>query len=120
MWVEPEDRSPERRRQDEQILKNAEADEKRIRSAIRRAQEALDRHKEAIDSAAERLALGILKSLIEARKRSGLSQVEVARRMDVPQSAVVRLESGHHSPTLVTIARYAAAIGVNLEVRQIA
>ncbi|MBI2933423.1 MAG: helix-turn-helix transcriptional regulator [Planctomycetes bacterium] len=120
MWVEPEDRSAERRAKDEQILRNAEADQDRIRAAIKRAQETLDRHKDAVGAAAERVAVGILKSLIEARKRAGLSQVEVARRMDVPQSAVVRLESGRHSPTLMTIARYAAAIGVNLEVRQIA
>lgn len=120
MWVEPDERSPERRARDERLLKNAEADEDRIRDAIRRAQEALDRHEDAVDAAAERVALGILKALIQARKRSGLSQVEVARRMNVPQSAVVRLESGRHSPTLMTIARYAAAIGVNLEVRRIA
>jgi transcriptional regulator with XRE-family HTH domain len=38
--------------------------------------------------------------------------------MGVPQPAIVRLEAGTHSPTLTTLARYAGAIGVDLDVRQ--
>jgi hypothetical protein len=38
--------------------------------------------------------------------------------MGVPQPAIVRLEAGTHSPTLTTLARYASAIGVDLDVRQ--
>ena len=74
----------------------------------------------AIQGSAETLALSVLQGLIDARKKGGLTQAEVARRMNIPQSAIVRLESGAHSPTLTTLSRYAMAVGVKLEVRQTA
>src|ERR1700677_4180161 len=57
---------------------------------------------------------GIVKSLVEARKGKGLSQTEMARRLDVPQSYISRLESGKldmRLSSLIEIARY-----LNLEV----
>jgi len=56
----------------------------------------------------------MLESLIDERKKAGLTQVAVARRMGVPQSVVGRLESGVHSPTLRTLSRYAEAVGIRL------
>ena len=56
----------------------------------------------------------LVKSLIEARKIRGLSQSEMARRLDVPQSYISRLESGKldmRLSSLIDIARY-----LNLEV----
>lgn len=47
--------------------------------------------------------------LIEARKQAGLSQAELAQRMGTTQSAIARLESGKHPPSVRTIARIAAA-----------
>jgi ribosome-binding protein aMBF1 (putative translation factor) len=120
IWMDPDTRSPERRLKDEQIAKTVEADQERIRAALRQTEAAQEQQAEAIQDAAENLALTVLKQLVDARKKAGLSQAEVARRMDVPQSAVVRLESGTHSPTLTTLSRYATAIGVKLEVRRIA
>lgn len=120
MWVDPDTRTPERRAKDEAIVKSLEADQERVRAVLKKAQEAHDRQVSAIDGLAENLALSLLGQLVEARKRAGLTQSEVARRMDVPQSAVVRLESGTHSPTLSTLSRYAAAIGVKLEAKRIA
>jgi ribosome-binding protein aMBF1 (putative translation factor) len=120
MWVDPDTRTPERRAKDEAIVKSLEADQERIRAVLKKAQEAHDRQVAAIDGVAENLALSLLRQLVEARKKAGLTQSEVARRMDVPQSAVVRLESGTHSPTLSTLSRYAAAIGVKLEAKRIA
>ena len=73
-----------------------------------------------MEKAAESVALSVLHELIDARKKADLTQVDVAGRMNVSQSAIVRLESGTHSPTLSTLSRYAAAIGVKLEVRRIA
>jgi transcriptional regulator with XRE-family HTH domain len=72
----------------------------------------------AVEEAATRQAELLLRSLIQARERAGISQAEVARRMGVPQPAIVRLEAGTHSPTLSTLARYASAIGVQLDIRQ--
>ena len=53
--------------------------------------------------------------LIEARAKSGLSQREVAERMGTSQPAVARLESGH-KPSLKTLERYAAAVGMKIEI----
>jgi ribosome-binding protein aMBF1 (putative translation factor) len=120
IWMDPDTRSPERKTKDETIVKSVEADQERIRAALRQSEDAQGHQAEVIQGAAEHLALSVLKQLVEARKKAALTQAEVARRMNVPQSAVVRLESGTHSPTLTTLSRYAAAIGVKLEVRRIA
>ncbi len=119
-WVEPDTRSPERRAQDEVILRSVESDQMRLKDVLRQAEAAQARQTDALEQAAVSLALSVLRELVEARKKAGLSQSDVARRMDVPQSAIVRLESGAHSPTLTTLSRYAAAIGVTLEVRKTA
>ncbi|HEX7897644.1 MAG TPA: helix-turn-helix domain-containing protein [Planctomycetota bacterium] len=120
LWVDPDNRSPERRAQDEAIARSVEADQERLKEVLRRAEAAQVRQANALDRAAESLAVAVLRELVGARKNAGFSQSEVARRMDVPQSAVVRLESGAHSPTLTTLTRYAAAIGVRMEVRRLA
>jgi ribosome-binding protein aMBF1 (putative translation factor) len=120
MWIDRDTRSPERRAKDEAIVRSVEADEARIKEALREAEAMQSKHMDAMNQAAESLADSVLRALFDARKKAGLTQVEVAARMGVPQSAVVRLESGMHSPTLTTLTRYAAAIGVKLEVRRIA
>jgi DNA-binding XRE family transcriptional regulator len=71
-----------------------------------------------VEEASAILARKLLRALIAARTKAGLSQAEVARRMGIPQPAIVRLEAGTHSPTLTTLARYASAIGVDLDIRQ--
>jgi ribosome-binding protein aMBF1 (putative translation factor) len=120
MWIDPDTRSAERRAKDEAIVQSLEADQERVQSILKAAQEAHDRQAEAIGGIAETVALNLLNQLVEARKKSDLTQVEVARRMNVPPSAVVRLEAGTHSPTLSTLSRYAAAIGMKLEAKRIA
>ena len=59
--------------------------------------------------------------LLRARKRAGLTQAEVAERMDTKPPAVARLESGggsaRHSPSVATLRRYAKAVGCHLEIR---
>ncbi len=69
--------------------------------------------REAWEAGAEEYAA--LRSLLEARKQSGLTQEEIAERMGTSKSAVSRLESSlrdpKHSPTLETIRRYAKACG---------
>lgn len=55
------------------------------------------------------------KEMAERRVELGLSQTEVAARMGTSQSAVARLESGDGDVRLSTLARYAAAIGVELK-----
>ena len=49
--------------------------------------------------------------LREARRRAGLSQAEVARRLRIRQSYVSRVELGTENITLSACARYAQAVG---------
>jgi predicted transcriptional regulator len=59
----------------------------------------------------------LAKQLILARRRAGLSQAEVAKRMGTTQSAVARLESGAGSPALRSLRRYAEAVGCQVQLR---
>jgi repressor LexA len=52
--------------------------------------------------------------LVDQRQALGLSQAEVARRMQTSQSAVARLESRQHDAQLSTLTRYAEALGLSL------
>jgi ribosome-binding protein aMBF1 (putative translation factor) len=56
------------------------------------------------------IALG----LIKARKKSGLTQKEIASRMGTTQSVIARLESGKMLPSVKTLSRYAEATGKHL------
>lgn len=51
----------------------------------------------------------------EARRRAGLTQAELARRMRTGQSAIARWEAGHRSPTFETVERALARCGFQLE-----
>lgn len=66
-------------------------------------------------------AYATLRMLLEARKKSGLTQDEIATRMGTTRSAVSRLESSlrdpRHSPTFETIRRYATACGKRVEIQ---
>jgi transcriptional regulator with XRE-family HTH domain len=54
-------------------------------------------------------------SLIQdARRRSGISQQELARRAGTSQSAIARLERGRSSPTVDMIQRLIQAAGFDL------
>jgi predicted transcriptional regulator len=55
--------------------------------------------------------------LVELRRRSGLSQTQVAARMGTSQSAVARLEGGDVDVRLSTLERYAAAVGHQMDLR---
>lgn len=53
-----------------------------------------------------------------ARKRAGISQVELARRMGVSQQQVQRLEDPRKSnPTMATLRAVAEALGLELRIR---
>lgn len=62
----------------------------------------------------------LLRQMLKARERAGLSQAEIASRMGTKAPAVTRLESslsnGKHSPSVATLRRYAHAVGCELEV----
>jgi transcriptional regulator with XRE-family HTH domain len=60
-----------------------------------------------------------LDEILKARLAAGLTQSEVAARCGTTQSAIARLESGarRHSPSIVTLQRYAKALGYSLELK---
>lgn len=113
MWLDVDDRTPARRRADEAIARRAERERLRF---LARLKDDATRQEELRARSAQRIARRVLNSLIAARKKAGLTQASVARRMGVPQPVVGRLELGSHSPTLTTLARYADAVGAKLEV----
>ncbi|MFN9360961.1 MAG: helix-turn-helix domain-containing protein [Pseudanabaena sp.] len=63
----------------------------------------------------------IVRQMLAAREKAGLSQAQVAIRMGTKATAITRLESslssGKHSPSLITLRRYAQAVGCELEVK---
>jgi ribosome-binding protein aMBF1 (putative translation factor) len=54
--------------------------------------------------------------IIGARARAGLSQTELAARMNTSQSAIARLESGRFRPSTRTLEKLAAATGSKLRI----
>jgi transcriptional regulator with XRE-family HTH domain len=77
--------------------------------------------KQAYDELAEEFVL--LEELIKARKAAGLTQADIAKAMHTSQSYVGRLEcsggSNRHSPSLMTLRRYAKAANCRLAIRLI-
>ena len=55
--------------------------------------------------------------LQEARRQSGLTQAELARRAGVPQSTVAKIERGRRDPSLSTLERLVRAAGLELRVQ---
>jgi DNA-binding XRE family transcriptional regulator len=55
-------------------------------------------------------------NLIQARKRAGLSQRQLAARAHVPQAEVSRIERGLGNPTWKTVTRLLAACGARLRI----
>ena len=58
----------------------------------------------------------LAQALIEARVKAGLTQKELAQRMETTQSAVARLEGGRVHPSIKTLSRFAKATGTRLKI----
>ena len=63
----------------------------------------------------------LLRQMLKARQKAGLSQADVAERMGTKAPAITRLESslgnGKHSPSLATLQKYANAVVCELQVK---
>jgi ribosome-binding protein aMBF1 (putative translation factor) len=68
----------------------------------------------ALDQARQRRE--ILRELAERRKAAGLSRTVVAGRMGTSEAAVARLEAGATDPRWSSVERFAAAVGVRLDI----
>ncbi len=62
----------------------------------------------------------LIREMLAARSRFGLSQEAVANLMGTTKSAVSRLESaGKHAPSITTLKKYAQAVGCHLQIKLI-
>jgi len=59
----------------------------------------------------------VIKAIIEARMKKGLTQKEVAQKIGTKQSVISRLERGRGNPTLSFLKKMADAFSSRLEIR---
>ncbi|MHC1728274.1 MAG: helix-turn-helix transcriptional regulator [Syntrophobacteraceae bacterium] len=60
----------------------------------------------------------LIRQMLSARAKAGLTQEAVAASMGTTKSAVSRLETvGKHTPSLASLKKYAHAVGCRLEIR---
>jgi transcriptional regulator with XRE-family HTH domain len=71
-------------------------------------------YRKAYDALEDEFALAA--QVAKARIRAGLSQAELARRMQTTQSTIARLESGRGRPSTRTLDRFAKATGHRLRI----
>lgn len=69
--------------------------------------------KEGYDALEEEFSIAAM--LIDARKTANLSQHELAVRMGTSQSTIARLEGASSKPSLATLARFAKATGMRVQ-----
>lgn len=60
--------------------------------------------------------LGLAHAVIGARTHAGLTQEQLAQRMETSQSAIARLESGRGRPSTRVLERLAIATGTRLRI----
>ena len=70
--------------------------------------------KKEYDRLAPRYA--VISELIAARLKKGLTQKDVAEKLDTKQSAIARLESGNVNPSLQILQKIAQVMGYKLSV----
>lgn len=58
----------------------------------------------------------LIGALIEARKRKGLTQTQLAQKIGTKQSVISRLEIGQANPTLEFLKKLALALNSKLEI----
>ena len=80
-------------------------------------------NKSAVKKEYERLEpeFTLLREMLRARNKAGLSQAQIAEKMGTKSPAITRLEaslsSGEHSPSLATIKKYLEALDYRLEIK---
>ena len=71
-------------------------------------------YREAYDELGPELELA--RVLIDARASAGLTQAQLAERMQTTQSAIARLESGRAQPSTRTLEKIARCTGTRLRI----
>ncbi|MDY2984856.1 helix-turn-helix domain-containing protein [Synergistes jonesii] len=62
----------------------------------------------------------IIQSLVDARKANGLTQKQLAEKTGITQSDISKLENGGANPSLRTLRRLAAALGMRVKIEFVA
>ena len=57
----------------------------------------------------------VVQAIIDARKNAGLTQKELSERTGIAQGDISKLENGNANPSLRTLQRLAAAMGMTLK-----
>lgn len=58
----------------------------------------------------------IVQVMIDARKKSGLTQKQLAERTGIAQADISKLESGNGNPSIKTLQRLAAGMGMRVKI----
>lgn len=69
------------------------------------------------EDADPKLEIQIIKAIHDFRLKEGLSQRELAKKLDTTQSVIARLESGRANPTIKSLQKIAEALGMQLQVK---
>lgn len=59
----------------------------------------------------------VIRAILEARMKKGLTQKELARKVGTKQSAISRIETGVGNPSLQFLKKLAAALDAKLQIR---
>ncbi|MCH7641181.1 helix-turn-helix transcriptional regulator [Patescibacteria group bacterium] len=59
----------------------------------------------------------MISEIIEARKRKGFTQEDLAKKIGTKQSAIARIESGNANPTVNFLEKVASALDSNLTIQ---
>lgn len=58
----------------------------------------------------------IVQAIIDARKESGLTQKQLSERTGIAQADISKLESGNGNPSIKTLQRLAAGMGMRVKI----
>lgn len=58
----------------------------------------------------------IIRAMIEARERQGITQKELADRTGIAQADISKLENGNANPSIRTLKRLASGLGCRLRI----
>ncbi|MDD6488993.1 MAG: helix-turn-helix transcriptional regulator [Clostridia bacterium] len=59
----------------------------------------------------------IIQAMIDARKKSGVTQKELSEKTGIAQADISKIENGNANPSLRTLKRLANGMGMTLEIK---
>ena len=59
----------------------------------------------------------VINAIIEARRKNGITQDDLAKKIGTKQSVISRLESGRANPSVAFLKKLAQALNSHLEIR---